>query len=337
MEGLKTILKEQNVDYDLGIISNGIYYKSEESFDNEQIIRFKWKKNSINKLIMKLKNKNINLVEDFSNLYSALYNIVGTNNKAFIIYAVDSHVQIPRTLLNHFRTDNYLYYINTSNNKIMRSSARRYNTKFGYYSLYFEDYLSKNYENIIVDIINTILPFANKEKKIITFTNLHEKINKLFLMSLFRNPKYVEEINYYSVFSQIVDEGYDSEYIAYIGEKINRDYIKNYTPVVLINETNRGILTIKYLFSNLKIDGGVNCMLIPLHPKFAIALIPNEYYKNMIKKSGKQTYLKLSNDEDLLQLNKQLYYFAKFNNDDVIGLKKDLDDLLKILNGTEEE
>lgn len=332
MEELKKILKIQNVDYDIGIINNGIYHKLSEPFDNEQVVRFKWKKNSINKLIIKLKNKNINLMEVSSNLYSALYNIVGTNNKVFIIYAVDSHVQIPKSMLKYFRTGNYLYYISTlnKNNKINRSSARRYNTKFGYYSLYFEEYLSKNYESIIVDIINTILPFVERKETIITFKNLEEKVNKLFLMSLFRNPKYVEEINNYSVFSQIIDGGYTPEYIAYVGEETNKNYIKGYTPVVLINETDRGMLTIKSLFSNLRIDGGVKCMLIPLHPKFAIALVPNEYYKKMIEEQGEQTYLKLNEDKELLQLNKQLYLFAKNNNDDVIGLKNDLDELVKI-------
>lgn len=332
MEELKKILKIQNVDYDIGIINNGIYHKLSEPFDNEQVVRFKWKKNSINKLIIKLKNKNINLMEVSSNLYSALYNIVGTNNKVFIIYAVDSHVQIPKSMLKYFRTGNYLYYISTlnKNNKINRSSARRYNTKFGYYSLYFEEYLSKNYESIIVDIINTILPFVERKETIITFENLEEKVNKLFLMSLFRNPKYVEEINNYSVFSQIIDGGYTPEYIAYVGEETNKNYIKGYTPVVLINETDRGMLTIKSLFSNLRIDGGVKCMLIPLHPKFAIALVPNEYYKKMIEEQGEQTYLKLNEDKELLQLNKQLYLFAKNNNDDVIGLKNDLDELVKI-------
>lgn len=330
MEELKKFLKIQNVDYDIGIINNGIYHKLSEPFDNEQVVRFKWKKNSINKLIIKLKNKNINLMEVSSNLYSALYNIVGTNNKVFIIYAVDSHVQIPKTMLKYFRTGNSLYYISTLNNKINRSSARRYNTKFGYYSLCFEEYLSKNYESIIVDIINTILPFVERKKTIITFKNLEEKVNKLFLMSLFRNTKYVEEINNYSVFSQIIDGGYTPEYIAYVGEETNKNYIKGYTPVVLINETDRGMLTIKSLFSNLRIDGGVKCMLIPLHPKFAIALVPNEYYKKMIEEQGEQTYLKLNEDKELLQLNKQLYLFAKNNNDDVIGLKNDLDELVKI-------
>lgn len=331
MNELKKFLNDHNINYDIGIINNDIYYKLSDSFENQQTIRFKWKKNSINKLLIKLKSKNINLREIFSSTYFILYNIVGTDNKVFIIYAVNSHVQLPKVLLKNFRTDDYLYYINTSSNEIIRNSAGKYNTNFGYYSLYFEDYLSKNYESIIVDIINKILPFANKEKRIITFTNLNKKINKLFLMALFRNPKYVDEINSYSSFSHMIDGEYNPEFLAYIGEKIGRNYIDGYTPVVLINETNKNIVTIKCLFSTLKIDGGIQCMLIPLHPKFAITLVPNDYYKKLIEKQGEETYLKIDDEKNLLQLNKQLYYFAKYNDDDVIGLKKDLDELIKMI------
>ena len=57
------------------------------------------------------------------------------------------------------------------------------------------------------------------------------------------------------------------------------------------------------LFSTLKIDGGIQCMLIPLHPKFAITLVPNDYYKKMIEKQGEEKYLKIDDEKNLLQLN----------------------------------
>ncbi len=69
-------------------------------------------------------------------------------------------------------------------------------------------------------------------------------------------------------------------------------------------------------------------MIMPLHPKFAISLIPNEYYEKMVEEVGEGTYLKLNNVTKLLDLNRQLYYFAKNNNVDVIGLKDDLEDLI---------
>lgn len=87
------------------------------------------------------------------------------------------------------------------------------------------------------------------------------------------NYRIHSRINRYSFFSHMIDGEYNPEFLAYIGEEIGRNYIDGYTPVVLINETNKNIVTIKCLFSTLKIDGGIQCMLIPLHPKFAITLV----------------------------------------------------------------
>lgn len=327
MNDVKDILEKLKVEYDLGIIDNGIFCTSLKSTDDAQVISFKWKKSSMNKLIKKLEDRNINITEIASNFDSALY-INNTNAMLFITYAVDSHVQLPETLLKHFRTGNYLYFINTSNDKIVRGSARNYNTKFGYYSLSFEEHLSSNYENIMVDIINTILPFAYNKQKVVEFINLNEKINKIFSMALYRNPSFVEEVNNQSTTSCLLDEGYTTENVTFLGERTNWNFIENYTPIVMINETNKGIVTINSFISNLYIDGWVKCMIMPLHPKFAISLIPNEYYEKMVEEGGEGTYIKLNEVTKLLDLNRQLYNFAKNNNGDVIGLKDDLEDLI---------
>ncbi len=329
MDELKKFLIEKGIKYDIGIIDSGQYHKLSEPIENEQVIRFMWKKCSINKLIEMLKTKGIKLKASELGKYTGLYDIDGTNNKVFIIYGVDSHIQLPMCLLKNFRTKERLYYINIAKNEIINSSARNYNTKFGYYSLFFEEYMSNHYEQIIVDLINTVMPFINHEIRKITIINLNDKINKLFLMALFRNPKYVEEINKKSIFAQIIDGGYNSEFLALIGEeKIN--FIKGYTPVPLVNDTSKGMVTVRSLVSNLKIDNGIECMVMTLHPKFAIALVPNHYFKRMIEEQDKKTYLQIDKGEELLRMNKQIYYNAKYNRDEVIGLKSDLEDLISL-------
>ena len=54
----------------------------------------------------------------------------------------------------------------------------------------------------------------------------------------------------------------------------------------------------------------------------------NDYYKQMIEEQGEKTYLQLNDEKNLIRMNKQIYNCAKFNNDDVIGIKTDLDDLI---------
>ena len=149
-------------------------------------------------------------------------------------------------------------------------------------------------------------------------------------MALIRNPKYVKEVNMKSLTSQLFDGGYDSEYLAITGEKMNSNFIKGYTPVPLINMTRKNLVTLKSLVSNLYIDGGIECMVMLLHPKFAIALVPDNYYKKMVKEQGKQTYLQLDNEKALIKMNKQIYNCTKYNSEDIIGIKNDLEDLISL-------
>lgn len=331
MDEIIDLLNKNKTDYDIGIINNGYYHKLSKPFSDKQVIRFKWKQVSINKLLSNLNKKGIILKENSSSHYNILYDVEGTDHQVFIIYAVDSHVQLPKLLLKHFRTNDNLYYLNTTSNNIIKSSAGKYNTSFGYYSLAFEEYLSINYEKIISSIIELFIPFIKQEIKTITLKDLEKNINKLFFMALIRNPKYVKEINEHSLTAQLFDGGYDAEYLAITGEKMKTNFIKGFTPVPLINITNKNLVTLKSLVSNLYIDGGIECMVILLHPKFAIALVPNEYYKKMVEEQEKQTYLQLDSEKALIKMNKQIYNCAKFNEEDVIGIKEDLEDLKNIL------
>ena len=327
MKELIEFLKENETDYDIGFIKNDIFYTITKSNEGKQAIRFKWKNNAMDKLLLKLKKRGIVLVPNVIGKHMALYDVKGTKNQVFIEYAVDSHVQLPKVLLKNFRTGEYLYFIDTKKNKIIKSSAKNYNTQFGYYSLLFEEYLSNNYENIITEIIEKTLPFVEGKEQFLSFENLNNNVNKLFFMSIFRSPKQVEYINKCSIFSQLFEKGYDSEYIAYVGEQMKENFIKSYKPILLVNKTEKNIVILKSLVANLFIDGGVEAMIMLLHPKFAIALVPNEYYDKMVKEQGPQTYMLINNELEIKKLNKQIYNTAEFNNEDVIGIKGDLEEL----------
>ncbi len=332
MDELKKFLDKNKTHYDIGIINNGHYYKLLTPFENELVIRFKWKKNSINKLIEKLKGKDICLTITDYGKYNSLYRIEGTNYKVLIIHAVDSHVQLPDCLLRQFRTDNHLYYIDISKNKIIQGSARNYNTEFGYYSLFFENYLSDNYEKIISEIINKVYPFVKQEVREITFVDLNKKINKLFLMAIFRNPKNIKQINEESIFSQLFDGGYDTEYLLMTEEEEDENLISDYVPVLLVNKTHKGLFVTKSLISRICIKPNNNFMIIPLHPKFAFVLVLKKYYHDMVKEVGENSYIEIEEETGIEKLNFQIYLNAKKNNDDLIGLKTDLDIFLLSLN-----
>lgn len=326
MEQLIDFLKENKINYVIGIVKDNNFYKITKPNKDKKVVKFKWKSNAIDKLILKLQKIGVILIENDIGKYDALYDIKGTKNQVYIVYAVDSHVQLPLTLLKRFRTGDNLYFINTTKNEIINSSAKNYNTQFGYYSLAFEDYLSKNYEKIITEIIERTLPFINNEESSITYKNWNPNVNKLFLMSIFRSPQQVEDINKNSVFSKIFKNGYEPEYIAYVGERMKENFIKGYKPIPIINRTKKNIVTLKSLVANMFIDGGIEAMVMPLHPKFAIGLVPDEYYNRIIKEQGEQTYMLMNSELEIKKLNKQIYNNAEFHNEDVIGIKEDLEE-----------
>lgn len=331
MEQVIEFLKENKTQYDIGIIKDNNFYKITKPIKNKQVVKFKWKKNAIDKLILKLQKKGIILIKNEISKYYAIYDIDGTTNQLYVEYAVDSHVQLPLTLLKHFRTGDNLFFINTTKNEIIKSSAKNYNTKFGYYSLAFEEYLSKNYEKIITEIIEKALPFVNGKEQSITYKNWNLNVNKLFLMSIFRSPQQIEVINKHSIFSQVFKDSYEAEYIAFIGERMDENFIKGYKPIPIVNKTKKNIMTLKSLVANMFIDGGVETMILPIHPKFAIGLVPDKYYNKMINEQGVQTYMLMNDELEIKKINKQIYNTAEFHKEDVIGIKEDLEDLQKLV------
>ena len=152
-------------------------------------------------------------------------------------------------------------------------------------------------------------------------------------MALFRNPDEVKKINDNSLSARFIKGGIISEDIALTCEDMSKNLLKNYRPLVVINELTESLLTIKCLFSNLSLKDA-NCIFLPLHPKFGIAMVPNEYFNNLIKEYGNKTYIVINNYNTLEKINLNIYHSALINKTDVIGKKDDLERLLLQINNS---
>lgn len=333
MRNVIDVLEKMNYKYKIGIINNGRFISLDKPFENKQVIKIQWKKEAVDRLINKLKKNNIVLKLLANNNYYGRFQIDESDNELLVEYVVNSHVQLPHLLLKKFRTGDNLYILTPKDKTIKRKSARKYNTEFGYYSKWFEDYLSNNYESIISELISKIEPFAYRKVEEIELENLSEKINKLFFMSLFRNPDEVKEINDNSYTSILFDGGIKPEDIALTCEKIATDILKKYKPLVIINTLSENFVTIKCLFSGLSLKFG-NSLFAPLHPKFGIVMVSNEYYSQVIKEYGNGTFIVVNTIEVLNIINQNVYHSALINDTDVIGIKEDLENLLEQVNNT---
>lgn len=240
---------------------------------------------------------------------------------------VKSHVQIPRSVLNHF-VDKYkkIYYVNPEKSIIRSAYPKSYNTEFGYYSPYFEEYLSK-IESQLGETAKIISDFANENLETLVLDNIYSRVRKFIEMALFRNPEFVKKINEQRLKGKI-NGGWRPEQLAYMLSKIHIDYLKDMKIFIMVNNTSAGFVIPKSMFSNI-IVGSFNGMILPLTPKVAILIVPKEYYDIKTKEYGEDSYIKIEQVDVLNRINCAIYNYASVRKEDVIGRMEDLERILK--------
>lgn len=318
---------KEKYEYDLGVINNGYYHRLKKPFKNNVTINIKLTKKEASKLIEKLKDKNIILYLDNDNDYFGLYNTNFDGVTVLFSYILKSHIQVPKLLLKRFCNDDKLFVLNTNTDTIHSSSASTYNKTLGFYSMYFEKYLNYNYEDKLGNLISDIECFVyNKHDKLVV-KDILGFAEKIYRMSLFRNPRFIKSVNEQSLTSILIDGGYDHEHIAYMMEDMNIKLLKNMKVFLMVNKTTLGLVTLKSMISNIKTKG-YDCMILPLDPKFALMIVPNEYYKMRIEEHGEDSYMTIEDEKTLISINNIIYENAKYYGDDIIGIKSDLDNIL---------
>lgn len=327
MNEIIDLIKEK-YDYEIGVINNGYFHKLNKPFKDNVTINIKLSKKEVEKVINKLKIKKINLHMDFDNEYIGFYKTDIEGVTILFSYILKSHTQVPKVLLKRFADKENLYILNTKTNKIFPSSASTYNRTLGFYSMYFEKYLSSNYEEKLGNLICDIESFVYDKQDKLIIDDIVGFAEKIFRMSLFRSPRFVKSVNENSLSSILVAGGYDHEHIAYMMEDMDIKLLKNMKVFLMVNKTENGFITLKTMISNIKTKG-YECMIIPLDPKFALMIVPKEYYELRVKEHGVDSYMAVEDDKSLKLINSIIYDNAKYYYDDIIGLKSDLEIVLK--------
>lgn len=325
VEKIIELITRKGIDYKLGIIRNGYFIESNKVSSN--VINVKIKENYVERFIDYISKQGFLLKPISKNKYIELLQVDNSEYYLLINFVINSHIQIPKSILKYFLTGCNLYYIDTEINKIKRSSSRKYNTSLGYYSLYFEEHLNENYETVLGNITKKILSFYEGDNRFLTLENIYDDIEKLFKMSLFRNPKFIEDVNNKSALSFLVSGGYNHEYIAFISEQENINILKDMRIFIILNKTTCGLVTLKSLFSNIVIQG-YECMIFVINPKFAILIVPKKYYEEKIGLYSDRCYIKIEEEKVLKTINESIYNYCSIYKENVIGQKSDLESIL---------
>ena len=329
MEDLINALKLENITYELGFIKDGYFHHLSANNSNINTIKIKAKENYISKLVAKLKTHNITLDNKQEDCFYTEYTLSNTNIRLLIEHVVNSHILVPAVLLKDFMDDDKkLYYIDGKTEKISSGSVKKYNTQIGYYSKFFEIYLSINYENKIGEIKSQLNKFVFDKPDNIELNNLYNDIELLFKMSLFRNPEFVEQVNAESLSSILIKGGYSSEFIAFLFEKQDLGLFKDNKLFIIKNTTEEGLILSNNIFSSINISKGYESAILPLHPKYGITIVPNELYEKKIKEYGPNSYMIIDNINELRKINKWIALGSLNKKSNVIGKKSDLSNFL---------
>lgn len=319
-------LDENQIIYKVGYLENNYFVTYESVKNNTKTLKVKLKEKKLSIFFSKVLF-GIELEFEYKNKDFELYKIKDSANFLLIEYAVDSHVQIPKVILKSFTTNNQLYYIDLKDKKIKRSGAGTFNTKFGHFSKMYEDFLSLKYENVLGMLKELVENFYDGRINVIDLKKYIKTMKELFIIADFRNPDFIDRMNKKSYTSLIVG-GYTTEHVTSIAMQENLiNFYDNMGIFLVINKTNANFLTCKSMYYDISIDNGNKCLFMPLHPKYGIMLVPNEYYKektingNKYMSIEKETFVEQSNNI-LIQL------MLKNTNECIIGKKEDLEKII---------
>lgn len=325
MNEILSILNNKYI-YDTGIYKDGDFIFFEKVLTENMSVKLKITKQELKNLIRKIEQRNISHTLIKSNKYFSVYELT-QGNFIVIEFVVKSHIQLPKVILKDFMDDDKkLYYLDTLTNDIKTESVSKFNTELGYFALWFEEYLSNEYETIIGNVKVELSKFVNLKLDYLDLTKYAPKIKGSFSMAWYRNPNLVEEVNKKSLTSDLIYGGYKTEDLVYIMTKIGKfDYFKKFTPIICVNITEIGLVTCKLNFSEIKIGGGNVSLIMPLTPYLAIILIDEQYSKKIIEEHGVGCYMRLATEKQVKEINKYTYSYAKkVKGEAIIGKKKDL-------------
>lgn len=316
--------KKNNYKFVTGVYCENVFYKNDGLLSRENAISVDLTKGEIDKFLVLINQISSSLKKDYK--YHKIYELE-SGEYLIINIMVKSHVQIPRSVLNHF-VDKYnkIYYVNPEENIIRSSYPKSYNTEFGYYSPYFEEYLGK-IESQLGEFAKNISDFSNGTLETLILNDIYSRVTKFIEMALFRSPEFAKKINEQGLSGKI-NRGLGPEQLALVLRKIRIDYLKDMKIFIMVNNTSAGFVIPRSMFSNIttcSFDG----MIFPVTLKAAILIIPKEYFDIKAKKYGEDSYIKIEEVDVLNRINCVIYNYASFHKEDVIGRKEDLERILE--------
>ena len=242
--------------------------------------------------------------------------------------AIDSHTQLPKQILRHFRDpeSGLVWYLNLTDGRIHRTSSWKLGTIAGYYSADMEQYLCKTVESNLGEFWADISDFANGKVNSVTVYESKEAVVKQYAKSLIARSDYLmKTFEAKSLTATLCSsqENHDDLVRSLLNgnNKANR-YIDQLQIAYLSNQTPQYFVVPKNGYYCVK-SKGHDHIIIPVSPTFAFILRPSEDIS--YDKSGAVIHnYHIDDKSDIYEFNLHALQFEyALNKDFVAGARKD--------------
>lgn len=325
--------ERENSEYLIYVRNGFVPYKEYHRKDTLSL-NIKIKENRKQEIINILKKLNVKYNIKNENNYYIIFEIIKGKNYIVCDYVVNSHITIPQSFLKHFARrsiDGALVvdYIDIITMDIGEKRVKKYGAKYGYYSKVVEKYLSDNFESKIAGIVKEINGFRNKKVNNLNFTKeMIEDIYSFFDITSYRNPRMLEGFNEESLSSQLVGGYSHDNMIGFIANRKIPHIFEGWKFNIIINKTDRDFVINDTMISSISCDNKNEVVILPINRKECLALMQEEYYKKYVV-DNKLYFMNIEEDANVEMINRYIFRYAKNNNENIIGTKKELEILLK--------
>ncbi len=247
---------------------------------------------------------------------------------------VNSHIQLPRFILNNFRSKNgKVWNLNLNDCKLHSCGTKKLGTQKGYYSQELEQYLNQQIENPFSKLAYKIATFVEQGEESLILPVDAENICKQYIsVAAFRSKKAYSDFLKGSLVAGLLDDQTSHDGLAFFSTKLNSGIVPEISEsrmMVLANKTDKEFVVPQncfYLISSNRFP----CVIAPITPFCAVGLISKDYplEKNV------NLWL-VSDTDDILHMNKQaLCMEYVFNHEFVVARRKN--ELLELKSYLEE-
>lgn len=221
---------------------------------------------------------------------------------------VDSHVQLPKSIINNFRIskeNGNVYVLNLDTREIEEKGPKKIGIKYGHYNEMIEELLCKKYEHPLSLIKNKLEKWNQDHAAGMLSEEEIETIKSFLKMLICRDPQMIEDVYSGSVLAKFFGIKPSASDIVRYADKINLNnkYFADNYPVIIFNNTKVPFVTSISGVYLWKSEFGGNNWWFPLTPIIAIHFVDKYVFEEMYNNS---TCADLFCEDEVKQMNKNI-------------------------------